>query len=602
MKVGTFDLETPSIIIGRIENRAGDTPESVAIVDRDDIGSTAAPTLDDALRQIAGFSTFRRSSSKNANPTTQGVSLRGVGGSGASRTAVIFDGIMLNDPFGGWVQWNRIPPIAVERVEVLRGGASNLYGSSSLGGAVQVVPRSVGEGSVFSGELYGGSERTLAGSAYAGRSFGQWSTDAFAYVFRTKGHIPVDVAERGEIDTHAGVKAFSLSPRIIGRVGKTANFFVRPSYFGENRENGTPLQTNDTHSRQIIVGGSFSPGSIKENLPELSFNWNVYAGSQIYDQVFSSINISRSAETLTRLQRSPAQTTGFSFAATASFTHHTVLAGFEGRNIRGASDEIAFAAGEPSGYFGSGGRETSFGFFIKDQAFVGKRLVITGSVRYDRWNNHRGISATRPVSESAINAINYPDRVESMTSPQVSVLFRFSEAVSIYGSASRSFRAPTLNELYRGFRVGNVVTNANENLRAERANNIETGVSFAGRRYFLRVNGYLTDIDGTVSNVTVSSAPTLIVRQRQNAGQTRTKGIEADLETRLGPLSINFGYLYADPSIKSFPTNTDLIGKMIPQVARHQATMQFTFQKGRWKAASQIRSSSKQFDDDLEST
>ncbi|MBX3288062.1 MAG: TonB-dependent receptor [Acidobacteria bacterium] len=599
LKVGTFDIAHPAIIVGRIENRAGDTPESIAVITRSDITSSAAPTLDDALRQIAGFSIFRRSGSRTANPTTQGVSLRGLGGSGASRTAVIFDGVMLNDPFGGWVQWNRIPPIAVERVEVLRGGASSLYGNSSLGGAVQIVPRSVERKHIFSAEVFGGSERTLSSSVYTGRAFGQWTADASAYAFRTKGHIPVDKTERGEMDTHAGVRAFSFSSRITGRVGNTAHFFARPSYFAESRKNGTPLQTNDTHSRQLIVGGSFSPAIKQGNSPQLSVNWSIHGGSQVYDQVFTSVNASRTAETLTRLQRSPAQTLGFSVGASAAFTNHTLLAGAEGRNIRGASDEIGFSAGNPSGLFGSGGREASFGFFVKDQAFVGKRVVITGSVRYDRWNNHRGLSATRPINEAAISVTHYPDRIESMTSPQISLLFRVNDTVSVYGSASRSFRAPTLNELYRGFRVGNVVTNANENLRAERANNIETGISFAGSRYFLRVNGYLTEIDGAVSNVTISSAPALIVRQRQNAGRTRTKGIEADLETRLGPLSFNFGYLFADPSLKSFPSNTELVGKMIPQVARHQATMQISYHAGRWNVAGQIRLSSEQFDDDL---
>ena len=47
----------------------------------------------------------------------------------------------VNDPFGGWVWWGRIPVLAVERAEVVRGGTSDLWGSPALGGAIQIVRR-----------------------------------------------------------------------------------------------------------------------------------------------------------------------------------------------------------------------------------------------------------------------------------------------------------------------------------------------------------------------------------------------------------------------------------------------------------------------------
>ena len=86
-----------------------------------------------------GFNLFRRNSSRVANPTTQGVTLRGVSGSGASRTLVLADGVPLNDPFGSWVYWNRVPQAAVDRIEVVRGATGDLYGADALGGVIQVL-------------------------------------------------------------------------------------------------------------------------------------------------------------------------------------------------------------------------------------------------------------------------------------------------------------------------------------------------------------------------------------------------------------------------------------------------------------------------------
>ena len=133
--------EEVTVTAGRTETRLGDTAESVVVLGRADIAASAALTLDDTLRQVPGFSLFRRSGSRVANPTSQGASLRGVGPSGASRTLVLLDGVPLNDAFGGWVYWSRVPRAAIERVEVLEGGASDLYGSAALGGVVQALGR-----------------------------------------------------------------------------------------------------------------------------------------------------------------------------------------------------------------------------------------------------------------------------------------------------------------------------------------------------------------------------------------------------------------------------------------------------------------------------
>ncbi|HJS50993.1 MAG TPA: carboxypeptidase regulatory-like domain-containing protein, partial [Pyrinomonadaceae bacterium] len=102
-----------TISVTRAETRLNETPASVVVLSRSELDSTAAQTIDDSLRQIAGFTLFRRSSSKTANPTTHGANLRGVSGSGASRAAVVFDGLLLNDVFGGWTYWSRVPQLAV---------------------------------------------------------------------------------------------------------------------------------------------------------------------------------------------------------------------------------------------------------------------------------------------------------------------------------------------------------------------------------------------------------------------------------------------------------------------------------------------------------
>src|SRR5262249_41945965 len=104
-----------------------EVPGVVSKLDGDAIESRPGLNLDDRLRDVPGFSLFRRSSSLTAHPTTQGISLRGIGSSGASRTLVLLDGTPLNDPFGGWVYWTRFNPDALDSIEISRGASSSVY-------------------------------------------------------------------------------------------------------------------------------------------------------------------------------------------------------------------------------------------------------------------------------------------------------------------------------------------------------------------------------------------------------------------------------------------------------------------------------------------
>ena len=579
------------VTITRSDSTIENTPESVVVLGRASLETSAAPTLDDGLRQVPGFSIFRRSSSRNANPTTQGVSLRGVGASGASRSVVLFDGVPLNDPFGGWVQWNRVSPIAVDEVEVLRGGASSLYGGSALSGAIELRPRTTSDDIAFAGELFGGSQRTSSSSAFLGASRNGWSADVSGGHFQTRGFIPVDEDERGPVDSFAGVRSLNVSTRIAKNFSDYSSIFFRPTYFGESRTNGTPAQINRTHSRQLVFGGRIDRDRIRTD-------WRTFGGTQVYDQTFSAANSDRTNESLTRVQRSPSQYFGASGSLNFSLLSNNVTAGLEGREVRGSSDEIGVVNGSPASLLGTGGRERTFAAFAKDLISIGERVVVSGGVRYDRWENSRGILVTTPLSTLVSTAITFPHRNEDAWSPSLAVRIQATKDLSLRTAVSRSFRSPTLNELYRGFRVGNVITNANADLRAERATNYETGIAYRRRSTSLRANVFLTDVDRAVANVTISSTPTLITRQRRNAGETRTTGIEVDASTKLKELELSAGYLLADSRVTGFPSNPSLVDKFIPQVPRHQVTFQVRYPHESWIVSLQGRAASEQFDDD----
>ena len=588
------------VTANRIETRLGETPASIVTLSKPELDTIAAPTIDDALRQVAGFSLFRRAGSRTANPTAQGVSLRGVGASGASRSLVLLDGVALNDPFGGWIIWSRVPPVAVERVEVLRGGASSLYGNNSLSGTINIISQKKREKLNFSAEIFGGTQNTFSASSVFGFKIKDWTADFVASNFQTKGYILIDDDARGAVDDFAGSRNSNLSLRIGKSFSESLRIFFKPSYFGEARTNGTPLQINRTHLREFVFGGDFNSSNSKLKIQNPKFNWLFYGGTQVYDQTFSSIAADRNSESLIRVQRVPAQNFGFSSQASGVVgENHTFVAGFEAREVRGASDETGFFNNRATSVSSSGGRERTFGVFLQDFARIGQRFILMASARFDAWENFRASSSTTTLSTNQTMTAVFPNRRESAFSPQISLLFQATKNLSFYALGSKSFRAPTLNELYRGFRVGNVATNANENLRAEKAVNFETGASFTRSKIQFRGNFFWTQISQPIANVTLTVTPNLITRRRQNIGETRARGVEIEAETRLRDFNISAGYLFTDSRVLDFPANRSLEDLLVPQVARHQFTFNTRYAKRDWSFALQGRASSQQFDDDL---
>ena len=589
--------ETVTVTATRTETRLNDVAGSMLILSSGDVSTTAAATIDDALRQVPGFTLFRRTGSRAANPTTQGVSLRGIGASGASRALVLEDGIPLNDPFGGWVYWGRVPRESIERIEVLRGGASSLYGSSALGGVINLITRNRDE-NAFSLEASYGNEATGEASLFAAGKKGRWGASLGAEIFSTLGYTLVTERERGTVDTPAGVRRSAFELTVEREITERGRAFFRASLFGEARTNGTPLQINRTHTRQLSAGLDWQSRGAG------AFTLRAYGGTQTYDQTFSAISPDRNSETLTRLQRSPSQFKGLSAQWSGALgSHQTLVAGIEAQEVRGASDEIVFAAGRPASLSDAGGRQRTLGLFIEDLINANSRLLFRVGARVDRWRNTDAFQATRSLTQTGTSSTNiFPDRTETAFSPQASVLYRLTDRLSLNASAYRAFRAPTLNELYRSFRVGDVLTLANESLRAERLTGGEAGgqLNIFNRRLTAHATFFWMEVARPVANVTLRTQPGLITRQRQNLGRTRSSGLELEVDAQLSNTwSVSGGYLLVNASVLEFPANAVLVGNRLPQVARHQLTFQTRYSNpSLFTLSFQGRASSTQFDDD----
>jgi outer membrane receptor protein involved in Fe transport len=568
-------------------------PDAVAVTNTE-LQQWGALATDDKLRNVAGFSLLRRSGSQTANPTSQGVSLRGLGANGASRALVLVDGIPLNDPFGSWIYWARVPQSSLQEVQIVPGGISALYGDDALGGVInlETKPAVRTEGAV---QGSWGNQNSPFGSGWGALRFGQWAVAAGGEGFRTDGYTAVPQDVRGSVDTPVNSHYGSGNLRVERFFGDRGHLFLNGALYGEYRHNGTPLQLNDTTIRQLSFGADWMSPSAG------LFTLRLYGGTQNYHQTFSSIAADRDSESLTNIQYVPVQQMGMVAQWSKPLASwFTLLAGIDGLRVEGFSNETSYSGGNLSAKLANGGTQQSLGAFLEAIVQITKPWSLTFSGREDLWSNLDASSSRIPVAGKSAYAA-YPDRGQNAFNPRLSTAYRFHNNITIYAAAYRSFRAPTLNELYRSFRVGNVQTAANPYLHAEHFTGAEAGVR-AGVNRHLSVHGnfFFGQTTDPVANVTISATPQLINRMRQNLGRTQSWGFQAGADAQITRrITLNGTYQLTTSTVISFPADPRLVGKHVPLVPQNEFVFQAT-----WAAPKQIfvavqgRTAGSEFDDD----
>ncbi len=554
-----------------------------------------AITVDDKLRQVPGFSLLRRSGSMTANPTSQGVSLRGLGANGSSRALVLQDGIPINDPFGGWIYWGRVPVASLDEAQVVPGGISSLYGNDALGGVINLETRSAIETN-FAAQVSFGSDNTPLGSVFGGVRVGQWAVSGSAEGFNTNGYIDVPANIRGTVDTPVSSEHATGDLQVERFLGDKGRVFLNGSLYGENRDNGTPLQINSTTLRELGFGTDYQSETAG------LFTVRLFGGTQNYHQTFSSVSPSRDQEFLTNNQYVPVQQMGFiaqwSKAINAKFS---LLAGADGQDVQGWSLETSYAVGKPTANLANGGRQQSLGAFVEGLLQLAPRWSLSVSGREDLWSNFDASSSRTPIG-GQISTIYYPPRGQNSFDPRGTLAYRMNDSVVLYASGYRSFRAPTLNELYRGFRVGNVQTLANPYLQAEHFEGFETGARTTMFHDRLTLNGtfFWGYVTTPISNVTLNVSNGVILRQRQNLGETRAPGFQIGANFRVtNSVRFSAAYQFTDSTVISFPANPALVGNLIPLVPRNAVSFQATWAAPRhFLVALQGRAASNEYDDD----
>jgi outer membrane receptor protein involved in Fe transport len=516
-----------------------DATTGATVLSAADVQAVPSETLDETLRVISGFSLFRRSSSRYSNPTTHGVTMRGLSASGASRGLILLDGVPLNDGFGGWVTWTRLPSMAIDRVDVERGAEGDVYGSDALGGVVRIVtPSNVRPNVSFEGQ--GGSLGFRSADLSAGERYHRWSFFGAGSWVQLDGAIPVVPEARGAIDRPASAKWANGLGR-VDLAGKSRH--LTGTFWGgrDTRNNGTLVQVNR-------MNGNTASASFDAIGAGTTFAARVSTSPNKFYQTFSSVNppaASRAGETLTSTQRIDATTT----RAIVEVGHRIPrgLARVTASMTRAHStfQDLPTAVPAP--------------ISLRDDGEAVAAQVAISPVSLFTLN--------AGVRQEWRAAPTTDDARDTATVGHLSGVLRLSDSISIRSSAATSHRWPTLNELVRNFQAGNTLTKANPNLNPERAVSFDVQLAVTGRRWLVSAAAFRTVVDGAIANVTQSTTPS-ITRQRQNTGEAHATGGEFDVELKpIDRVRVRASATLIDAHFRN-SLEAALEGKLLPQVPK----------------------------------
>jgi len=592
----------PIIVTGRgLDATPSTIAYSTVVLDQDQLESAASGRIEDVLSNVAGFQQFRRSDSRSANPTAQGVTLRALGGNASSRALVLLDGVPMVDPFFGHVPLAALPADQLSTIRVTRGGGSGPFGAGALAGTIELETADAQELGVLRGmALANDRGDTEWGTTIApdwdggyGVLYGRWD--------RGNGFWTTPEADRVPASAKASYDTWSVGARLVQALTPDIEVQLRGLAWQDDRTLRFVGADNWTEGEDVslrVVGRG-------------EWQFDIIGYGQWRN--FSNIVISSSTYNPVLDQRdTPATGFGGKLEVRPPVGGgHTLRLGADFRQSDGDLSEFRFNAGTgaANGSRFAGGTNSDVGFFVEDDYTIGP-VLLTGGVRADHWSQRNGYHLNLNAGGGKIEDSIYPDRSGWDVTWRAGASFDVARGVRLRAAAYTGLRQPTLNELYRPFVVFPVTTNANADLTNEHLFGYEAGIDVIlpeGAEFSL--TAFDNRLEDAIANVTLypdlcdanPNVPGNCDRERQNLDAVNAQGIEFTTRIGMGPVSFFGSLTYTDSTVEGSGVQARLNGFRPSQTPDFAASASLSYEpKNGMRFAATLRHVSDQFEGDME--
>lgn len=570
-----------------------EVPASVSVVSATEIQQTPAESLDDILRRAPSVD-LPISASYQTHPTADNISMRGLGG---IRALVLLDGVPLNDPFFGYVQWSRVPLETIDRVEIVRGGGATLWGNYAMGGVINVLTKvptkselvlQGGAGGYGTYRANGYGALVVSDAVKLGLDLGWNHTDGFQTTPKDQ-RVPVDVPTAFTAFNGALTGAFNLSPELQAH--------AHIGYFDNHQTLGTRLSFNKQLTWTYSADAIRSLGAAGE-LTLTAFHDDSRFQTDNTDT--PSTAAFGAAEFVQNRHITPVHDTGASLIWSKTMTGwlRSVSAGVDYHGISGTDvADIFIDTGRQIRTDVGRGRQQFLGGFAQASIRPIEALEILASARYQQFKNYDAF-------DGAPGGLGHaPDQKTSSFDPRVSVRYALNPDIALRAAAYKAFRAPTLDNLYRAFATPSGIFFGNPALRPETLSGGEVGFDVNRGALRTQVTAYTNTIRNliTFANLPDNQLPPgfFFGTRNINAGEARSRGIEAEANWLAGDRwTLNAGYTYADSIITRSALDPASVGKQQGGLPRHKLSLGVTYEgPGGWRISPHIRWVSKSWGD-----
>ena len=569
----------------------GDGPATpaydVTVIDRAALTGSASGRIEDVLASVAGFQQFRRSDSRSANPSAQGVTLRALGGNASSRALVLLDGVPVANPFFGYIPLSALGPERLASARVTRGGGMGAFGSGAVSGTIELESAGPGEVGALTATAMADQRGETSLSATAAPRLGEGFVLASIQRDRGKGFWTTPAAQRVTASARARYESWSASVRVVAPLTDAVE--VQASGLGWD------------DSRTLRFTGADSTSSGQQASLRLvgrgAWQFDLIGYAQAQD--FSNVVISATSFRKTLDQ---ARTPTLAFGGKAELRPplgdaHVLRLGADLRLDKGHLVEVPWSGvtGLATGFRRAGGRQSDLGLYLQDDWTLGS-LVVTAGLRADRWSIRDGFFQERNAAGVLTQDARFANRSGWTANGRGGVVWHAGPALSLRAAAYTGMRLPTLNELYRPFVVFPVTTQANAQLRRERLRGFEAGLDFhPAPALALALTAFDNRLKDAIANVTVATN----LRRRQNVDAIRARGIEASAQVALGRFTLDGSLAWTDSQVRAPGAALDAMRPaQVPKLAA-SATLAWVPHPG-WRIATTLRHVGAQFEDDLE--
>lgn len=474
-----FESDGITVTAMRTETAVKSVPARVNIINRNTIALTPALSADELLYMTPGLN-INRSFGIFSHKST--VTMRGLSGNEQGRVLVMINGVPVNKSDGGSVNWNMINPDIIERIEVVKGPGSSLYGGNAMGGAINIITANPVE--KFAGRVmlgYSTYNTPSAGLSLSGKPEGDdgrfsWSVNSF---FRSSdGYITQSEADRqvNPYITESAMKELGINVKtgydFDARNSVEVDLMLYDDYRGGGETVFQPKgNTTDHDTRQARVLYSGGTGD---------FNWKVslFASEELYKKVNEYMRDDYTWYEVLSERRDVGLLSSSTWQSSSS---NRLTFGFDLRRGSVDADDIYYTSTD---IVTNRGTMDIAGLFIQDElSLAGDRIRIVSALRFDNAAFHDGAFViAAPTSETAFMADLVNSNLEKVSwsalSPKLSALYMVDEKSRVYISFARGFRQPVLDELCRSGRIRGGFKLANPELGPETLDNIEVGTDF----------------------------------------------------------------------------------------------------------------------------